>query len=148
MGRKGSGSDTSGLRLLMVTVRHLANKYQLLLLPITMFIGAEQAFVNVEFTAAFVACGWGISKIGYAMICFGVVNAIGSALAGVLTKLTGQFWVLIGNTVLHVSLIVWMIQWRAVAGDAWTYCTMAALWGLADGIWLVQINGQYQFPQI
>lgn len=89
MGRKGSGSDTSGLRLLMVTVRHLANKYQLLLLPITMFIGAEQAFVNVEFTAAFVACGWGISKIGYAMICFGVVNAIGSALAGVLTKLTG-----------------------------------------------------------
>lgn len=131
------------MRLLMVTVRHLTKRYQLLLLPITMFIGAEQAFVNVEFTAAFVACGWGISKIGYAMICFGVVNAIGSALAGALTKLAGQFWVLIGNTILHLSLIVWMIQWQAVAGDAWTYCVMAALWGLADGIWLVQINGEY-----
>lgn len=128
----------------MVTVRHLTKRYQLLLLPITMFIGAEQAFVNVEFTAAFVACGWGISKIGYAMICFGVVNAIGSALAGALTKLAGQFWVLIGNTILHLSLIVWMIQWQAVAGDAWTYCVMAALWGLADGIWLVQINGELE----
>lgn len=114
----------------------------MLLVPITLFIGAEQAFVNVEFTAAFVACGWGISNIGYAMICFGVVNAIGSALAGALTKLTGQFVVLLGNTFVHVSLIVWMVNWDPVAGDSLTLCVMAAIWGLVDGIWLVQINGE------
>lgn len=129
----------------MVTVRHLTKRYQLLLLPITVFIGAEQAFVNVEFTAAFVACGWGISKIGYVMICFGVVNALGSAFAGALTKLVGQFWVLVGNALVHVSLIVWMINWRAVPGDAPTLCVMAALWGLVDGVWLVQINGEFFF---
>lgn len=126
----------------MVTLRHLIKPYQLLLVPITMFIGAEQAFINVEFTAAFVACGWGISNIGYAMICFGVANAFGSAVAGALTKLTGQLPVLVFTSCLHISLIIWMLNWTAVAGDALTYCTMAALWGLADSIWLVQINGE------
>lgn len=50
-GRTGSGTGLSGFKLLAVTLRHLSEKYQLLLLPITMFIGAEQAFIAVDFTA-------------------------------------------------------------------------------------------------
>lgn len=51
MGRKGSGSGLSGLKLLAVTFKQLTEKKQLLLLPITMFVGAEQAFMAVGFTA-------------------------------------------------------------------------------------------------
>lgn len=51
MGRKGSGSGLSGLKLLAVTFKQLMQKKQLLLLPITMFIGAEQAFMAVGFTS-------------------------------------------------------------------------------------------------
>lgn len=51
MGRKGSGSGLSGLKLLAVTIKHLMQKKQIFLLPITMFIGAEQAFIAVDFTA-------------------------------------------------------------------------------------------------
>lgn len=51
MGRKGSGSELSGFRLLAVTIKHLMQKKQLLMIPITMFIGAEQAFMAVDFTA-------------------------------------------------------------------------------------------------
>lgn len=51
MGRKGSGSGLSGFRLLTVTFKQLLQKKQVLLLPITMFIGAEQAFMAVGFTA-------------------------------------------------------------------------------------------------
>lgn len=51
MGRKGSGSELSGIRLLSVTVRQLMEVKQILLLPITMFIGAEQAFIAVDFTS-------------------------------------------------------------------------------------------------
>lgn len=51
MGRKGSGSGLSGFRLLAVTIKQLLQKKQILLLPITMFIGAEQAFIAVDFTA-------------------------------------------------------------------------------------------------
>lgn len=50
-GRKGSGSELSGLKLLAVTLKHLANPYQILILPITMFIGAEQAFLAADYTA-------------------------------------------------------------------------------------------------
>lgn len=51
MGRKGSGSEMSGIRLLSVTVRQLMQTKQILLLPITMFIGVEQAFMAVDFTS-------------------------------------------------------------------------------------------------
>lgn len=51
MGRKGSGSELSGIRLLSVTVKQLMQVKQILLLPITMFIGAEQAFMAVDFTS-------------------------------------------------------------------------------------------------
>lgn len=141
MGREGSGSGLSGFKLLSVTLKHLTKKYQILLLPITMFVGADHAIINVDFTASFVACGWGISKIGYAMMCFGVVNAIGSALAGILTKLAGRFAVLLGNAVIHLALLTYLVQWEAVADDGWAYCVIAGVWGLVNGIWLVQING-------
>lgn len=51
MGRKGSGSELSGIRLLSVTVKQLMQFKQILLLPITMFIGVEQAFMAVDFTS-------------------------------------------------------------------------------------------------
>jgi hypothetical protein len=94
---------------------------------------------------SFVACGWGISHIGYAMICFGLANALAAALAGALTKITGRMPVMFTVLILHASLIIWMIQWRAVEKDYLTYCTFAALWGMADGIWLVQVNGRFFF---
>lgn len=50
-GRKGSGSGLSGFKLLAVTMKQLANPYQMLILPITMFIGAEQAFLAADYTA-------------------------------------------------------------------------------------------------
>ena len=46
-----TGKEQSGLKQLAATVQLLSEKYQLLLLPITMFIGAEEAFVAVDFTA-------------------------------------------------------------------------------------------------
>lgn len=59
MGRKGAASELSGIRLLAVTIKHLMQQKQLLMVPITMFIGAEQAFIAVDFTAVCVSL-WGI----------------------------------------------------------------------------------------
>lgn len=44
------GDGMSGLRLLTATVNMLKKKRQLLMLPITMFIGLEEAFLAVDFT--------------------------------------------------------------------------------------------------
>lgn len=50
-GRKGSGTGLSGLKLLSVTLSLLKEKSQLLILPIVLFIGMEQAFLFADFNA-------------------------------------------------------------------------------------------------
>lgn len=59
MGRKGSGSELNGIRLLAVTLRQLMQIKQILLLPITMFIGAEQAFIAADFTSV-IMCSFSV----------------------------------------------------------------------------------------
>lgn len=140
MNHKEAGNGLSGYKLLSVTIKLLSEHYQLLLLPITMFIGLEEAFVAVDFTASFVACGWGISRIGFAMICFGISNAIAAGVAGALAKLVGRLSIMLTVFVIHFCLLVWMHQWVAVEGNYEVYCIMAAVWGACDGIWLVNVN--------
>lgn len=50
-GRTGSATGQSGLKLLAVTLKLLKEKRQLLILPITIFIGAEQAFLFADYNA-------------------------------------------------------------------------------------------------
>lgn len=110
------------------------------MIPATFFVGFDHAIINADFTAAFVACGWGISNIGYAMMSFGIANAFGSVIAGFLTKIVGRFVVVTVNAVVHLILLVWLIYWRPDLGGL-VYCVIAAVWGCVNGIWLVQING-------
>lgn len=91
-------------------------------------------------TQAFVACGWGISRIGYVMIGFGLANAIAAALATAISKVVGRTPILVCTLILHGSLLIWMYEWVAVANDFVAYFSMAFVWGLADGIWLVLVN--------
>lgn len=79
------------------------------------------------------------------MICFGVANAFAAAFAGGLAKCLGRYPMMVGTMCAHIGLLLWMRLWSAVDSDYVTYFTMAAIWGLVDGIWLVQINCKYQF---
>lgn len=49
--KKKDKKSPSGCKLLAVTMKQLGNPLQLLILPITMFIGAEQAFIAADFNA-------------------------------------------------------------------------------------------------
>jgi hypothetical protein len=49
--REGSGMGLSGFQLLAITLKLLKEPNQLLILPITMFLGVEQAFVGADYTA-------------------------------------------------------------------------------------------------
>ncbi|KAJ8920309.1 hypothetical protein NQ315_011971, partial [Exocentrus adspersus] len=139
-GRKGSGSGLSGLKLLAVTIKQLANPYQILILPITMFIGAEQAFIAADYTASFVSCGWGIGNIGFVMICFGVCNGIASIFAGSIVKLTGRSPVVCFALSLHAALLATLIIWRPYPEYSLVFFVISGLWGICDALWLVQIN--------
>lgn len=75
------------------------------------------------------------------MVCFGIANAVGSMMAGFLTKIIGRYTVITVNAIVHMTLLVWLIHWRPEIGGVY-YCAIAAVWGCCNGIWLVQINGE------
>lgn len=54
-GRLGSTTGQSGSKLLAVTLKLLKERSQILMLPITMFIGAEQAFLFADYNAVGIA---------------------------------------------------------------------------------------------
>lgn len=89
---------------------------------------------------AFVGCGWGISRIGYVMIFFGISNVIAAAFTGAIAKITGRLPIMIVMALLHGAILIWMRVWVAVENDYLAYGAMAALWGLVDGTWLIQVN--------
>ncbi|XP_015605265.1 UNC93-like protein [Cephus cinctus] len=139
-GRKGSAAGLSGLKLLSVTLKLLKEKSQLMILPITLFIGAEQAFLIADYTASYVSCAWGISNIGYALICYGVTNAIAAIATGAVVKHTGRIPLMIFAFVLHMGLLVALLYWRPTPEQAVIYFLVSGLWGVCDAIWLVQVN--------
>ncbi|XP_016970200.1 UNC93-like protein [Drosophila rhopaloa] len=141
--RGDTGGGMSGLKLLTVTINLLRKRRQILMLPITMFIGLEEAFLAVDFTRSFVACGWGISRIGFAMICFGVANAVAAGIAGALVERFGRVTLAGLCAVLNLCLLGYMYGWVAREGDYRSYCAFAAIWGICDGVWLVVVNAFY-----
>ncbi|XP_026499823.1 UNC93-like protein [Vanessa tameamea] len=139
-GRQPMAQGKSGFQLLAVTLRQLRHKYQLLLLPVIGYIGAEQAFMAADFTQAFVGCAYGISNIGFVMICFGVFNALAAAVAGAIVKITGRFPVMVIALLLNLCLLTSLLLWRPDPEQWLVFFILAAIWGTADAVWLVQVN--------
>ncbi|CAD6220432.1 GSCOCG00005055001-RA-CDS [Cotesia congregata] len=119
-GRTGSATGQSGLKLLAVTLKLLKEKRQLLILPITMFIGAEQAFLFADYNA--------------------VTNAIAALATGSIVKLTGRIPVVVFAFLLHLLIIVALLYWKPTPEQGVMFFLMSGLWGICDAIWLVQVN--------
>jgi hypothetical protein len=90
---------------------------------------------------AYVACAWGISKIGYVMICYGITNSISAISMGSIVKLTGRVPVVCGAFLLHLGLLIALLCWAPTPEDKIWFFVVTGLWGICDGVWLVQING-------
>lgn len=76
------------------------------------------------------------------MICFGVCNGIASPFIGAIVKITGRSPIIAFALALHVALIVSLLVWDPATGSRLTFFAIAGLWGIADAVWLVQINGE------
>lgn len=164
--RRGSVSaiEIGGAHLLAATFNQMKKPNQQLLIPITVFIGMEQAFIGADFTQAFVSCALGIHQIGYVMICFGVVNAICSIIFGTIMKYIGRIpiiilgkffgWRLIFQTVFNIRcifctgiathgvIVVYMLFWRPHPDSPMIFFAISGLWGVGDAVWQTQINGK------
>ncbi|KAL1516984.1 hypothetical protein ABEB36_000808 [Hypothenemus hampei] len=141
--RRNSAPDLSGLQLLSATFIQLKKPYQQLLIPITIYIGVEQAFVSADFTQSYVSCALGVNNVGFVMICFGVVNAICSLLFGSVMKYVGRVPIMVLGLSVHAGVQIFLLLWRPHPSNPLLFFMASGLWGVGDAVWQTQVNGLY-----
>ena len=122
------------------TFMHLKKRNQLLVIPITCWLGFEQGFLGADFTKSFVACSQGVNYVGLTMICFGVADTIGSYAFGLMAKYVGRVPCFIIPTVLNYAMLILMAVWVPKPGQTFVLFIIPVFWGLADAGWQTQIN--------
>ncbi|XP_072767165.1 UNC93-like protein [Anoplolepis gracilipes] len=141
--RRSDSQELSGIQLLSATAYQLKKPYQQLLIPITVWIGMEQAFIGADFTQAYISCALGVHRVGYVMICFGVVNAGCSLLFGSLMKFVGRQPLMALGAIVHASLVVVLLMWKPHPENPYVFYSVSGLWGVGDAVWQTQVNGLY-----
>ncbi|XP_011137545.1 UNC93-like protein [Harpegnathos saltator] len=141
--RRSDSQELSGIQLLSATAYQLKKPYQQLLIPITVWIGMEQAFIGADFTQAYISCALGVHRVGYVMICFGVVNAGCSLLFGSLMKFVGRQPLMALGAIVHASLVVVLLMWKPHPDNPYVFYSVSGLWGVGDAVWQTQVNGLY-----
>lgn len=139
-------SETSPHLLLCATLRHaVTNKVQLLLIPITLYSGAEQGFLMTEFNRAYIACKFNsIHSITMIFIAYGVTDAISSfATAFFLTTHICLFIGTLMNIAMHLILLTWKSDSQRAWKDPVVFYVIACSWGFTDAIWQTRINGKW-----
>ncbi|XP_063078704.1 protein unc-93 homolog A-like [Engraulis encrasicolus] len=127
----------------LATFRQLRDKRQVLLIPVTSYIGLELGFLNGDYTKDYVTCALGIHFVGYVMICFGVTSSLFSYVFGRLSRYSGRAALFILAAVTQLSCILVLLLWRPHPDQLPVFFVLTALWGMADAVWQTQTNALY-----
>lgn len=127
------------------TFLHLKKRNQLLVIPITCWLGFEQGFIGAEFTKSFVACSKGVNYVGLTMICFGVTDTLGSYAFGFMAKYVGRIPCFVVPVILNYAMLILMLVWVPKPNETYVLFIIPVLWGLADAGWQTQINCKFIF---
>ncbi|KAG8182983.1 hypothetical protein JTE90_013432 [Oedothorax gibbosus] len=145
--KEGNGCSTVSDRI-RGSLKHFVTPQQLLLIPITIYMGLESAFYSNDYTEAYIACSWGVHHVGFVTVCFGVCGALMSLLVGPLVKCISQMAVLILAACANVSVCIVLYLWQPSPDFPPAYFIIAGVWGMGDAIWWSQVTALYglMFP--
>lgn len=85
----------------------------------------------------------GVNMVGFAMVSFGVTNALGSFFIGRAAKHIGRVSCLLIAALVNYTTIGVMLFRDLRADDNLFFYIIPGLWGLADAAWQTQINSLY-----
>ncbi|XP_075057043.1 protein unc-93 homolog A-like [Mixophyes fleayi] len=142
-GDKDEKQDKACCSTLLSAFRHLRDKRQCFLIPLTMFSGFEQGFIASDFTKSYVTCILGLKYVGFVIICFGVTNAICAAIFGKLTQYTGRIPLFLLGAAINVGCIIGFLIWKPATGNFAVFFVMSGLWGIADAVWQTLLSSLY-----
>jgi predicted MFS family arabinose efflux permease len=76
------------------------------------------------------------------MICYGISNSISAITTGYIVKMTGRVPVVCCAFLLNLGIVIFLLTWGPTPEDKILFFVVTGLWGICDGVWLVQINGK------
>ncbi|KAG6538547.1 hypothetical protein ZIOFF_003671 [Zingiber officinale] len=130
--------------VLKYVISPLLDKQMLLIIPLIVYSGLQQAFVWAEFTNKVVTPALGISGVGGAMAIYGAADAICSLVAG---KLTSGFYsitlLMYGGASLHIIVILWLLLGYSLTSGVVGYIyplLMSIFWGVGNGVFNTQLS--------
>ena len=130
-------------KMVVATIAQMRHKYQLLLVPLTMWLGFSLAFIGADFTKSFVSCSLGVSRVGLAMSLFGVTDVAGSYAFPLVFKRIGRTACFLIGACINLAVIGIMLGVELSAENEYVLYMVPALWGVADSCWQTQVNSIY-----
>ncbi|XP_051132124.1 UNC93-like protein 3 [Andrographis paniculata] len=116
----------------------------LLVIPLILYSGLQQAFVWAEYTKEIVNPVLGEQGVGGAMAVYGAFDAVSSLLAGRLTSnLSSIMIITLGGSLIQLLVLLWLLlNYSAGSGLLATLLPLliGALWGIGDGVLNTQLS--------
>lgn len=91
---------------------------------------------------AFISCTLGIRMVGYVMAARGLATMVSAGLLGWLARFTGRQVLCLLALVSDLALFLVLTWWEPRADQLPVFLGLAALMGLVEGVWAVQVNGR------
>ena len=134
--------NINGVQLLVATFKHMKKPYQLLIVPLTIWSGLEQGFFLSDYTAGYVSCIFGVDRVGWVLITYGVFDAICSVSFGAVIKYTGRIPIYSFGALVNLAVITTLLTWTPDPDKEYILYILSGLWGISDAVWQTQINGK------
>ncbi|XP_049873745.1 UNC93-like protein isoform X2 [Pectinophora gossypiella] len=141
--KESKTTTTSGLALLTVTVKLLAEPNQLLLIAMSMFVGMQNVFFSASISAAFVSCSIGTGTVGYVMMAHGIADVFGSASTAYLVKIVKRVVLISTAAAIYLILFIFLLVWRPQANSDYVLYIVSTLWGYSNSTFLIQVNAYH-----
>ncbi|CAL1287426.1 unnamed protein product [Larinioides sclopetarius] len=129
--------------LLIATLKHMKNRDQLLLIPLSFYCGLADGFYNSDFTKSYIACAWGISQVGHVTICYGVVSAVMDCSSGFLVKWMTRIPVFLLAASAHFTMFIILLLWGPQSDNYALYFILSGVYGIGASVWWSQIIAFY-----
>ena len=129
-------SSNTNIKLnLMATCHQTARPMQLLLIPITMYLGMGHTFKVADWNKSYVTCSLGIWMIGYITIAFSVSCAAIAFVSGRLVKFTGRIPMIICGILIDLGLILTYFLWKPDPDQPALFFVIYTVAGITEGLW-------------
>ncbi|GIY91127.1 protein unc-93 homolog A [Caerostris darwini] len=128
---------------LIATCKHIKNKKQLFLIPMSLNIGVSQGFVMGDFTKDFVGCAWGVHNVGLVTACLGATLSLSSSFSGWFVKYLGRRTIFLIAKALNIAVIVIMLLWKPDPSQSYMFFIISGILGAVLGTFWSQLRAFY-----